>query len=723
MDPRRLALIRSGSTGKQRSTGSGYLIAPRLVLTASHILMDDESRSRWPEIRVRLGHPNSGTTLDAEVEKVWDHPTLDMALLLLGADTGIEGPVRWGRPVGRAPLRYEGLGFPLAGVVGEREVEHLRGELPPLSSGSAHRYVLDQDPVPDARPDGRTPWAGASGAAVFCDDHLVGVVIRAGQGFGPGRLRAAPAHALTADSCFAQVLAEHGAGLPCPVDIGAALPAERPASEYSDWEREIEAALWRWLPAPDALAAQYRSLASTLGYKIPGNAQPSIGHLTAMVAAHPRGLASLSGTLVGAVGEAHRAGVARLLVRARALLGSPLLSVDEYDRLLDLLGRILKERPTLLPHASREALRYAVLPEALTRPGFSVDDLDSAVGGLEAMPDGEQVPAGSPSVPALVKVVEYVAAAVDAAAGDQLRSWSDTVAHRTGIHRTAIGERRADAHRWASRPLSPVSRVVMELTGVPGAADERYTCRILLVRTDGTHAFLHEPETVPRTPEEIARCLQDAVESMVVEPSWGRDGNDVPWVTVLVDRQGLHLAVDEWNPGAPNELLPGQPIGADYHVTLSCPEISEIVPKREADQQRRWAAGSSATLTADRTTASAVQLRHRLQTDHRDTARVVLHGPPDQRATLLTCCLALGVPVILWDRQAVNFEDADRLGPLEPVGPLPDLVERLRVFRSATFAQAGARPARPSLVWEDGSSHPVPEPLHLMDPGRKNTPS
>ncbi|WP_282204928.1 VMAP-C domain-containing protein [Kitasatospora fiedleri] len=715
MDPRRLALIRTGTAGQQRSVGSGYLVAPRLVLTARHVLVDGESGSRWPEVRVRVGHPNRGGMLNGAAAEVWKHPSLDVALVLLDADTGIEGTVSWGRPVGQAPLRYEGLGFPLASLVDEREVEHLRGELPPLSSGSERHYVLDQDPVPDSRADRTTPWAGASGAAVFCEDHLVGVVVRAGGSFGTGRLRACSAQALLADGFFGPVLAEYAAGPPQLVDIGAALPAERPAAQYTDWEREIERALWQWVPEAAAQVAQYRSLADKFGYRIPYGEQPSIERLTAMVTAHPRGLASLSGTLVAALRPDHREEVARLLVRARALQGSPLLSIDEHDRLLDLLGRVAKERPALLPHASREALRYAVLPESLTRPGFSADDLRAAVEGLEAMPDGEQGPVGTPSVPALVRVVEYVAAAVDAATGDQLRTWSDTVARRTGIHLTALGERRADARQWAARSLSPVSRVVMELTGVPGSADERYTCRILLVRQDGTRTVLHEPETVPRTPEQIARCLQDAVESVDAEPSWGMG---VPWVTVVVDRQGLHVAVDEWNPGAPNELLPGQPIGVDYRVTMSCPEISEIVRRRDADQRRRWAAGSSAALTTDHTTATADQLRHRLETDHRDTARVVLHGPPEQRTTMLTYCLALGVPVILWDRQAACFEDADKLGRLEPVGPLPDLAERLRAFRGATFVRPEAAPARPSLVWEDGNGTPQPEPLHLTDPGR-----
>ncbi len=57
MDPHRLVLIRSGTTRLRHRVGSGYLVAPRLVLTAAHILQDGERSSYWEEIQVRVGHP------------------------------------------------------------------------------------------------------------------------------------------------------------------------------------------------------------------------------------------------------------------------------------------------------------------------------------------------------------------------------------------------------------------------------------------------------------------------------------------------------------------------------------------------------------------------------------------------------------------------------------------------------------------------------------------
>ncbi|MFJ5230962.1 hypothetical protein ACIQBJ_13825 [Kitasatospora sp. NPDC088391] len=727
MDARRLALIRSGAAvGDPVGLGSGYLIAPRLVLTARHVVTEKETGVRRPRIKVWIGHVRDGGTKASGVAEAWLHPDLDVALLLLDRDHEVPDPVRWGRPVGRDPLPYQGLGYPAASTVDgagrevEREVEHLRGTLPPLSGGGG-RYVLDQDTVPDPRPGDRVLWSGASGAAVFCEGHLVCVVVQERRSFGSGRLLACPAHVFLADGFFTAALDQYAGGPPPLAEIGAALPPERPAAQYSGWEREVEQTLWQCLPGADACAAQYRALAAAFGYRVPTGEQPSIGRLLALAGVHPRGLATLSGTLAEALADPERrADLARLLQRDRVLRGAPLLSLGEHQRLLDLLGWVAELSPALLAHASREALRHAVLPAALSRPGPAADDLDGIVTGLEDLPADDPGPDGTPPVPALVKVVEYAAAAVtDPVLAGELRAWTDEVARRTGIHPTALGERRGDARRWADRAPSPVTRVELELTaaapaGADGAADgQRYTCRVLLARQDGSRTVLHEPETVLRTPEEVARRLRDEVRAAAAR---GDLAADAPWVTVLVDREGLGLAVDEWNPGAPNPLLPGRPIGAEYRVTLSCPEIGDLVESRADDLRRRWEHGRSATLVVGPETATEAQLHSLLDTGHRDTARVVLHGPPERRTTMLTYCLALGVPVVLWDRQAAGHADADRLRPLEPTGPLPELPERVRAFRN----RPAPDPARPALLWESVDGRPKTAPLQLTDP-RKGT--
>ncbi len=170
----------------------------------------------------------------------WTHPDgRDVALLLLTDTVEVPGPaVRWGCPNGTAPLPYNALGFPSASVRdGRHSVEHMRGELPPLAGGVGpqDRYVLDQGPAPGVRTDGGQPWSGASGSAVFCDDHLIGVVIHDDAAFENRRLHACPARAFTDDPAFTELLSRYGDGPPRLVRIGG-------ADDGDDLERYLRSA-------------------------------------------------------------------------------------------------------------------------------------------------------------------------------------------------------------------------------------------------------------------------------------------------------------------------------------------------------------------------------------------------------------------------------------------------------------------------------------------------
>ncbi|MFJ4007389.1 hypothetical protein ACIPWL_28580 [Streptomyces sp. NPDC090023] len=714
MDPHRLVLIRSGTTRQRHRVGSGYLVAPRLVLTAGHILRDGASGAYWDEIQVRVGHPGRGEILRTGAKMIWTHPqNLDVALLLTHDEIHVAGSVRWGYPTDTAPLRYEGLGFPLASAEDGRDAEHLRGVLPPLSSGARGLYMLDQEAAPDLRNDGRKAWGGASGTAVFCDGHLVGMVTRDDRSYGNRRLQALPAHRFIQEDGFVELLGRYADGPPSLTKIGAVLPTARPVAERTPAEQETERLLWSVLGGRVTYATHARTLVRRLGYVVPDNYEPTMPDLAALVATHPRALPSLSSTLAPALtGADERARLTDLLTRARASGLCLLLSADECQHLLELLRGICKEQPTLIPRAAREALRYAWLPDPLNCTHLGADDLDYVIEHLESVSDSEHVPDCTPPVPALLRLVECVAAALGRKAGTELRSWSDQVAARTGIHPAALAERRTDAGRWATRQVSPFSRVVVELSRVPSASSESYYCRVLLARADGTHTPLHDAESAPRTPEEVAQRVRDAVE--VVANELGPTA--APHATILVSRDSLHLPVDEWNPGAPNEFVPDQPIGAEFCITLSCPEMSDLVHGREREHRRRWESGHAAPLVIDDERVNRPRLRRLLQTTHRDVTQVVLHGSPEQRDGLIELCLALGVPVVLWDRQADCPADAAGLQQLDVTGPLADLPERVRVFRGAAFDEPETLQARPALVWEEEDRWPRPESLVLQDP-------
>jgi hypothetical protein len=77
---------------------------------------------------------------------------------------------------GADPLDWSAVGFPVASLEDQagRQAEHAFGRTSPISDRAAGRLALTVESR-EAR-GGGSPWAGLSGAAVFCGDHLVGVI-------------------------------------------------------------------------------------------------------------------------------------------------------------------------------------------------------------------------------------------------------------------------------------------------------------------------------------------------------------------------------------------------------------------------------------------------------------------------------------------------------------------------------------------------------------------
>lgn len=215
MDPRRLVRV---GTGDPHGSGSGYLIGPQLVLTALHVVLPG---GRWAvRVEARVGHPDFGGLTHLPAQVCWPdtrngippHDALDMALLWLERPVRTGGsPVRWGRPAGVVPVPFEGAGFPAfaAGAGGSDQFEYLRGDLPAVSTSPAG-WVLDCPVWPAPRRDGRRPWAGASGSAVFCHGRLVGVAVEDDRTMDWRRLHAVPVHEALNLPGFADLALRHG---------------------------------------------------------------------------------------------------------------------------------------------------------------------------------------------------------------------------------------------------------------------------------------------------------------------------------------------------------------------------------------------------------------------------------------------------------------------------------------------------------------------------------
>ncbi|MEU3883062.1 tetratricopeptide repeat protein, partial [Streptomyces californicus] len=142
----------------------------------------------------------------------------DAALVLLDDDPDWQVPeavVRWGRMASDRPgtsCRTWGVpdlaqrsGLPVEAV-------QMKGKINPGTGFVGNQYVMDllQHP-PQWSEEGTSPWGGLSGAAVFCDRLLAGVVASDRAYSGHGQLNVVPAYVLHHDLAFRAALAKHGA--------------------------------------------------------------------------------------------------------------------------------------------------------------------------------------------------------------------------------------------------------------------------------------------------------------------------------------------------------------------------------------------------------------------------------------------------------------------------------------------------------------------------------
>ena len=222
----RLAAILCG--GRQ---GSGYLLSPRLVLTAAHVV------AHGSDIRVVV----PGARGPVRCERVWRHEDVSCDATLLLAEEPLTGGTpdrawnRWGVVQGIAPLPGgESIGFPYVQRDGEGrlESEHVTGTVKRGSALLGSAYVLDIDKVPAPRSDGGSPWAGFSGSALFVRGLLIGLVTTDAEGWRHGRLKATPVGTLLADASFLATLAEFDCPAPDIVDVSG--PAPDPDAEFEE---------------------------------------------------------------------------------------------------------------------------------------------------------------------------------------------------------------------------------------------------------------------------------------------------------------------------------------------------------------------------------------------------------------------------------------------------------------------------------------------------------
>lgn len=180
--------------------GSGYRVSAACVLTAAHVVAAPAA------VRVRFEADRPGEW-SAEARVVLLAEAADVALLEiehLPAGLPAAGPPPYAAlPEADAVLPFSAVGFPRFklrtdraelpddGSPGQyRDSCHATGTVSVLSNrreGTLELAVLA--PPADVEPD-RSPWEGMSGAAVWCDGAVIGVVSAHHRADGLGRLAA-----------------------------------------------------------------------------------------------------------------------------------------------------------------------------------------------------------------------------------------------------------------------------------------------------------------------------------------------------------------------------------------------------------------------------------------------------------------------------------------------------------------------------------------------------
>ena len=196
---------------RQNGYGSGYLVAPNLVLTARHVVDEPSDGDSW-QVRL-LGEDWAPATLQWKGES-------DLAFLRTGP---LDRPTtqQWGQlGYSRRRIGCSGVGFPRAqahggkGRTSIRDVERIEGFIDPITGRKEGLLTIHlEGSVPTLVGTGPSPWAGMSGAAIFCGSLLVGVVTKDPEGFDKRRLKATPISSVAEDQEFAALAAPADAGL------------------------------------------------------------------------------------------------------------------------------------------------------------------------------------------------------------------------------------------------------------------------------------------------------------------------------------------------------------------------------------------------------------------------------------------------------------------------------------------------------------------------------
>ena len=232
MELDRIVQVRVGIADRpgRAEFATGYLVAPRLVLTTGHVFGSGAEPSEGP---VTVCRPGACPERFA-ARRVWRRKdeSVDAALVEVAPGTGWQVPAslrdlatrppqRWGTLIGARPHPVTACGYPRtqkADGQGDRLTEQLDGRVHPATGRPAPRYEISStDPaLPHTRQPGSDAigWSGISGAALLCPDRdsgdlLIGVLAGDRQARNGARMTATRTCDLLTDPDFRRLVTEH----------------------------------------------------------------------------------------------------------------------------------------------------------------------------------------------------------------------------------------------------------------------------------------------------------------------------------------------------------------------------------------------------------------------------------------------------------------------------------------------------------------------------------
>ena len=111
---------------------------------------------------------------------------------------------------GRAGQVCEAIGFPkVVASLQRRDSHHATGVINPGSLVKAHLYAMEVHNPPGGPGPGGSWWAGMSGAALLCQQRVIGVVTTDPAGFDSRRLAIVPVATVSEDAEFRALITRH----------------------------------------------------------------------------------------------------------------------------------------------------------------------------------------------------------------------------------------------------------------------------------------------------------------------------------------------------------------------------------------------------------------------------------------------------------------------------------------------------------------------------------